>query len=247
MLPTTRLALKAVLFDLDDTLIDHQQSFRGALRRLWDTYPVFKQKPFATLETLHSQLLEALHQQVLAGQLTFEASRRKRFFELFLRYGVKLSQTDAEAASAVYRQAYLAAECPIPGAVAFLDYLRGQGIAIGVITNSTTVEQYDKVRRCGLHHLIDELVISEEVGVIKPNPAIFQLALSRLGCHPEDTVMIGDSWECDIVGALGAGIPALWLNRYARPCPDARFAQEFHGYEPPEMVVAAILKTITRV
>ena len=59
---------------------------------------------------------------------------------------------------------------------------------------------------------IDLLMASEEAGVSKPDPAIFALALGRLGCSADEAVMVGDSWENDIVGAQRAGIRAVWFN-----------------------------------
>jgi hypothetical protein len=72
---------------------------------------------------------------------------------------------------------------------------------------------------CGMDHLVDVLVTSEEVGEAKPARAIFAAALERVGCEPGQTVMVGDSWAVDVVGAHGVGIRPIWLNRHARPCP----------------------------
>jgi FMN phosphatase YigB (HAD superfamily) len=69
--------------------------------------------------------------------------------------------------------------------------------------------------------LVDVLITSEEVGVLKPDARIYQVALTRLGAVAAQTVMVGDNWQADVVGALAVGIRPLWLNRTgaARPLP----------------------------
>ena len=78
----------------------------------------------------------------------------------------------------------------------------------------------DKLRYCELLELIDSITISEEAGYAKPDIRIFQTALDRLECKPEEAVVIGDSWENDILGARAAGIRGIWYNllhdRYTR-------------------------------
>jgi FMN phosphatase YigB (HAD superfamily) len=56
------------------------------------------------------------------------------------------------------------------------------------------------------------VVVSGEVGIGKPDPAVFAYAIDRLGASPRDTVMVGDSWERDVLGALGAGLSAVWVS-----------------------------------
>jgi putative hydrolase of the HAD superfamily len=104
-------------------------------------------------------------------------------------------------------------------------------------------EQADKIAVCGIREHIDTLVVSEEVGVAKPDREIFRVALERLGAAPGDAVMIGDSWSADIAGARAAGIRSVWFNPHRRPCPDAAgMDAEIHGWEPPGAVVERILR-----
>jgi FMN phosphatase YigB (HAD superfamily) len=62
--------------------------------------------------------------------------------------------------------------------------------------------------------LVDALITSEDVGVLKPDPAIYQVALQRLQASPAQTVMVGDNWSADVLGALAVGIRPVWLNRF---------------------------------
>ena len=67
---------------------------------------------------------------------------------------------------------------------------------------------------------MDVLVVSEEAGVAKPSPRIFEIALERVKVRAEDAVMVGDSWTNDVEGARAAGLRAIWFNREGRDSPD---------------------------
>ena len=69
-------------------------------------------------------------------------------------------------------------------------------------------------------------MVSEAVGVSKPDPAIFEHALRALGCDAADAVMVGDSWAADVEGARGAGIRPIWFNRAGRRAPAASTARD---------------------
>ena len=122
-----------------------------------------------------------------------------------------------------------------------LSHLKPQ-VGIGVVTNNVRHEQVEKLQFCGLDSLVDVLVTSEEVGVAKPHPAIFRTALERLSCTPDQVVMVGDSWENDIVGASQVGIRSVWLNRYDVPHPDVTLAPEIVELTPLEEIARLLLK-----
>lgn len=223
------MSLKAVLFDLDDTLYDHQHGSRRALTELYERHACFQQQPFEALESQHSELLEHYHLGVLRGELTLDQARFARFSDLLARY--EAASVPVEDLLVLYRQTYVASEQLVSGAVALLERLRAAGLKTGVVTNNVTVEQLGKLKRLGLEHLFDAVVISESAGFAKPDPRIFALALEQLGCTAADVVMVGDSWSADVQGAHAAGIRAIWLNRSGRACPDASLAQEITALE----------------
>lgn len=84
-------------------------------------------------------------------------------------------------------------------------------------------------------------MVSETIGVAKPDPAIFHAALRQLGRAPADAVMLGDSWAADVLGARAAGVRAVWLNRHQRACPDPALARELRALEPAGKVAALLL------
>lgn len=82
-----------------------------------------------------------------------------------------------------------------------------------VVSNGVTRQQDAKIRSTGLDRYVHDWVISEEVGVSKPNPRIFALAAERAGLRLSEAWVIGDSPEADIGGAANLGLPSVWLHR----------------------------------
>lgn len=223
----------AVLFDLDDTLIDLQYSRRHGLRAVQEILPDLKRVPLEELELAHDEALNATYPRILDDSLSVEEAGRLQIRGICQRYDLETIRV-AEAADA-YAQAQQSNPRLVPGVEELFDALRGC-TKIGVITNGCPLQRY-KLELFDLFPL-DALAISEEVGAVKPDPAIFRYALAELGV--QKATMIGDSWENDVLGAIGVGMSAIWLNRYRRSCPDPSLAIEINGFEPIESVLHAL-------
>ena len=232
--------VRAVLFDLDDTLFDHRHCARSALRALHAAHPAFQSHPFDGFERLHARLLEELHRRVALGQMPLEVARQERFRRLFDAMGAPADDDTIVHAAVTYRDGYQRLRQPVSGAAALLAAVRDHA-PIGIVSNNLLEEQQDKLRHCGLDRYVDVLVVSEEAGVSKPDPRIFEIALDRLGFTADVTVMIGDSWTADVAGARAAGIRAIWFNptMQPRPEPDAT-VEELRSLEPLDNVIAVI-------
>ena len=227
----------AVLFDLDDTLIDLQYSRRHGLRAVQEILPDLKRVPVEELELAHDEELNATYPRTLDDSLSAEEAGRMQIRGICRRYRLKTTRV-AEAADA-FAKAQQSNPRLVPGVEELFGALRGR-TKIGVVTNGCPLQR-DKLELFDLFPL-DSLAISEEVGAGKPNPAIFRYALAELGV--QKATMIGDSWENDVLGAIESGLSAIWLNRYRRTCPDPSLAVEINGFEPVEMVLNAL--TINR-
>jgi putative hydrolase of the HAD superfamily len=232
--------IRAVLLDLDDTLFDHRHGARQALESVRGAHECFASIAPADLERRHSEILEALHLQVLAGTLRLDDARRERFRRLFEGAGVVAAPALVEAAAAAYRDTYQTSWREVRGATALLQALRGRA-RVGIVSNNLTREQHEKLRFCGFDAHLDAVVISEEAGVSKPDPAIFRIALERIGAAADETVMIGDAWRTDIAGARAAGIRAIWFNPQGRPRPEPwPDVDEIASLEPASVVLARV-------
>jgi putative hydrolase of the HAD superfamily len=230
--------LRAVLFDLDDTLFDHERSAREALGAVHDAHGCSRSATFAEFEAAHAVLLEELHRRVLAGELDLDSARVERFRRLL--DGAAASHAAPAVAARLYRECYLRARRAMAGAHTLLTSLRPR-VRIGVVSNNLLAEQQEKLQQCGLADLVDALVVSEEAGVSKPDPAIFRLALRRVNAGAGEAVMVGDSWAADVEGARAAGIAAVWFNRAGRSRPEpAADVFELRALEPADRAIDVI-------
>ena len=230
----------AVLFDLDDTLVDFQYSRRHGLRAVQRLLPALAQVPLEELELVHDEELHANHLRTLGGGLSDDAARLERIRGICRRYGHRPDESTVAQAVAAYSRAQQSNARLVPGVRQLLDALRGR-VKIGVVTNGPSARQRGKLERFGIRPgELDALAIAEEVGTTKPAHAIFAFALARLGVAPARATMIGDSWENDVLGALGSGMAVVWLNRYRRDCPDPGRAVEIRGFEPLEDVLGIL-------
>jgi len=101
---------------------------------------------------------------------------------------------------------------PFPETEPALRAARSRGLRLHLVSNN--IDYLPSIlRNLGWSGLFDSVTFSQEIGVSKPDPRIFRLALGRAGCAPEDAVHVGDSWEADYLGATGVGMRAVWLNR----------------------------------
>lgn len=239
-----RARLRAVLFDLDDTLFDHRHCARAALEAVYRAHVCLRAHAFDEIVRAHGEHLEALHLEVLAGTLALDAAREERFRRLLVAAGGEPAL--APGAAAMYRAHYMMTRRAIRGAVEVLASLHVIA-RIVIVSNNLLAEQQDKITRCGLAPHVDALVVSEEAGVSKPDPGIFRLALAAGGASPAEAVMIGDSWVADVSGAHHAGIAPVWFNPRGLPRPDAPDGvPELRTFEPAAAAIDTILAAHTR-
>jgi HAD superfamily hydrolase (TIGR01549 family) len=237
--------VRAVLFDLDDTLFDHQHSARTALDAVRSAHECFAGCAPDEFERAHTEFLEQLHRRVIAGELDIGTARRERFRRLFAASGVRADDELIAAVAAGYRRRYLASWRAVPGALQLLAALKPRA-RLGIVSNNLFNEQREKVLYCGFAPHVDALVVSERAGVSKPDPRIFRIALEQLQCRPDESVMIGDSWGTDVAGARAAGIRPIWFNRSGGACPDPSIAvAQLRALEPSATVVDMVFGGIS--
>jgi HAD superfamily hydrolase (TIGR01549 family) len=203
-----------VLFDLDETLCDHRHSSRTALAEIRSRHEPLARVSLEEIESRAYEILSHIHAKVLANELSATEARLERIRALFESCGEFPSVDLLDRAAREYGIAYRKVQRAVPGSIPLLKALRkNRKIAnIAVLTNHLRKIQVAKLESCGLTELIDFMVTSEDVGHLKPAAEIFQAALNQAGVGPTDAVMVGDSWEGDVVGAKEAGLRAVWFN-----------------------------------
>jgi HAD superfamily hydrolase (TIGR01509 family) len=203
----------AILFDLDDTLCDYSAA-RDARLRVAFSLDAMGRPVERSADELAAMIAESIR---------IHPHGVDHFGDLFRRYGAPDSRI-AETAARWYRSNRFHGLQLFPEAIAALQAVRtagspplGRPRPVGIITNGPAEVQRAKLDLLGLHDLVDFVIISEELGVAKPDAAIFDEALDRAGVDASEAVFIGDSAEFDMAGALARGIPTIWVNRQRLP------------------------------
>ena len=212
---------RLLLVDIDDTVVDWIGPAGEAIIAAAATHRALAGSDPQQLADRFLEIVEETHSLWMAGALKVDQLRSERIRRLMAESaGVDLDDAEAEALSTAYRTAYLRARRPLTGAPELLAAVRRRGARVVAVTNNLVAEQEDKLRATGLRHLFDAVVISEAVGVSKPDPHIFEHALREGHASADKSIMLGDSWANDVLGAVASGIAAAWLDRRGLGVPD---------------------------
>lgn len=206
--------MKAVVFDLDDTLFDHTISATRAVRA-W--VAELGGTPSDELIAQWFEIERRCFDAWLAGDLTHQGQRRARLREFLPLIGRPVPGTDDELDNAFdiflgwYGRNWAAFDDARPA----LEVARSNGWRIGVLTNGSTLQQNSKLEQIGLAELVDVVCTSQSLGCSKPAAEAYQLTCEALGVEPAETLMIGDNFDLDVLGARAAGLTAQHLDRAA--------------------------------
>ena len=220
------MPIRAVLWDLDDTLFDYRGSDRaGALRHL-EAEGVLSR--FSTVEAALARWRSVGEEQFArfrAGELGFAEHRRERA-RCFL--GERLPDAEADAWFARYVALYEQSWRLFPDAVPALDALT-PGYRHGVLSNAAAAHQERKLRLLGLRDRIEVLLCADELGCAKPAPEAFLAGCAALSLEPGEVAYVGDRADTDARAADAAGVHGIWLDRTVGLGGDCDGAEERDG------------------
>lgn len=200
--------IKAVIFDLDNTLYNFDDANKRGLAALAAyTEPVFGWD-YAKVESLYSESRIKLTDRM--GDVGAAHNRLIRFQNLLEEKQLPIHPHALQMAK-VYWKGVLGHMAPLPGAKEMFEELRRMGIRIGLGTDMTAYVQYEKMERLGLMDYMDFIVTSEEAGTDKPGKGFFKLCAQKAGCLPGECLFIGDNIVRDYGGASAAGMQARWF------------------------------------
>jgi 2-haloacid dehalogenase len=199
-----------LLFDADGTLFDYDQAEIAALEQTFQALSVAYQPAFLpAYRRVNAQMWRAFER----GEITQAQLKPRRFELLSEAIGVPL---DPARFSATYLDQLGQNAQLIDGAEAMLQALHGK-VQMMLITNGLKAVQRSRYALSPLPAYFAGIVISEEVGVAKPAPGIFDIAFEKMGNPARDRVlMIGDSLSSDMAGGMNYGIDTCWFNPEGR-------------------------------
>ncbi|HEM3485294.1 HAD family hydrolase [Streptococcus suis] len=212
--------MKALIFDVDDTLYDQIQPFERALERHIEV----AREQVEPLYLSFRRYADEVFEETATGKMSLKDSHIYRMKHALADFGYQVSDATALAIQIDYD--YFQGQIELsPVFPEIFSWCQAQGIAMGIITNGPYRHQLRKIRTMGLVNWfeLEHVLISGQVGITKPNPAIFQLMEERLGMSGEDICYLGDSFENDVVGAKAANWKAIWFNHRKRVEPIAPY------------------------
>lgn len=205
-----------IYFDLDDTIWDFSANSPVSLRHVYDYYGFERYAgSYDAFRDLYLPKNAELWDLYHYGKIDKEFLESERFRHTIA--GIGDGRAEDLAFCAAVNEEYLRYLATLPtvveGAKEVLDNLYNRGIPLGILSNGFAGIQQQKLRSAGLMHYFREIVLSDEVGVTKPLPGIFEFATRRAGTSPHRIMMVGDNYEADIAGAHSQGWKTVFYDR----------------------------------
>jgi HAD superfamily hydrolase (TIGR01549 family) len=202
-----------VFFDLDHTLVDTRRQYDLGLAKTLETLygdavPQHARDRFQALFMKHHNDLWALYDK---RTLTMVELRRQRFLLAWKDLGEEKSVQEADRFHEVYSALFDETLFVYEGTLEMVGKLADEH-RLGIVTNGSPDLQLRKLHVTGLdkYFTSESLIISEHIGMAKPHPSVYAAALKMMGVRAGDSLMIGDNYRADYMGALACGLDAIW-------------------------------------
>ena len=217
---------RVVFFDVDDTLLDTstfaQTARKAAIELMVDNgLPLDKDEAYGVLKTIIRE----------------KGSNYGKHFNILTE--VVLGHEDPMLVALgmiTYHNVKIALLRPFAETIDALIYLKSQGYRLAVISNGITIKQWEKLVRLNIYSFFDEVITSEEVGKKKPDKLIYDVALRKMKGDPEKSIMVGNKFKEDALGAVNAGMSAILVN--------SDITEEDREYIKKEQLEITIIKDI---
>ena len=210
-----------LFFDLDNTLWDFTTNSRLAMKQTLDqTKLIQRLSSFDSFFVMYEQINHSLWNDYHSKKITKQKLIVERFSRSLQAFGIL--DYDWIELNRLYLENMALQTQLFPGTMETLTNLKTKGYQMHIITNGFREVQYSKLTNCGLSGFFTKVFISEEIQTTKPHRQIFEHALKSTNAPKKRSIMIGDSWEIDIIGALEFGMDQImFLNQESNPIPDA--------------------------
>ncbi len=194
--------IKAVIFDLDNTLVDFMKMKRRAIE---EAIPAMVDAGLEITTEMANKIIDEIYKE--------QGIEYQQVFDEFLnRVLNKIDYKILSAGIVAYRRAREAALTPYPHVYSTLNKLLKMGIKMGILSDAPSKEAWLRLAYLNFHHIIDAVVTFEDTGKRKPSPEPFQLILEKLNVKSEEALMVGDWAERDIIGASKLGMKTAFAR-----------------------------------
>jgi putative hydrolase of the HAD superfamily len=204
---------KHLFFDLDHTLWDFEANSRQTLQELYHTLGLAA-RGVTDFDLFHKHYTfhnEKLWDRYRNGFVKVEELRWKRMWLTLLEFKIG-DEPLARQLGERFLEALPSRTMLFPYTIEILTYLRDKGYELHLITNGFEKTQHSKIENSGLSGFFGKVITSEGCDSLKPHKEIFEYAFRVTGAEPAESIMLGDSIEADIQGAINAGIDQVYVN-----------------------------------
>ena len=202
---------KSLFIDLDDTLWAFSENARDCFEEVYDRFSLNRYfDSFGQFYSLYEGKNAQLWIDYGAGRITKEELNSQRFFYPLQAVGVEDKEL-AKTYSDCFFELIPTKSKLMPYAKEALDYLASH-YRLFILSNGFRELQTRKMRASGIEPYFEKVILSEDILVHKPYPELFYFALSASQSELRESLMIGDSWEADIIGAQGVGMHQMYYN-----------------------------------
>lgn len=208
---------KHLFFDLDHTLWDFEANSRQTLEELYQ-HMNLEAKGVNDFARFHKNYLvhnDKLWDRYRNGLVKVDELRWKRMWLTLLDFKIADESLSREMGN-IFLDLLPTRKILFPYAIEILDYLAEKKYQLHLITNGFEKTQHSKLKNSGLDKYFTEVITSEGSNSLKPNKEIFEYAFQKTGAVPNESIMIGDSMDVDILGAVNAGIDQVYVNHLTK-------------------------------
>jgi putative hydrolase of the HAD superfamily len=209
------MKMQHVYFDLDNTLWDHRRNAYLTIKDLFEKQEISSKYTidFEEFHSVYHDINEELWEKIRDGIIGKEYLREHRFYDSFKHFGI-----DNKELSDYFEENFLdnivSHNELVEGAEDVLEYLKAKNYTLHIISNGFQEVTERKCTLSGIAPYFKTITSADAVGVRKPNPKIFEYSLGLSEARKEESILIGDDWIADAMGARDFGMDAIFFDVY---------------------------------
>ena len=205
--------VRHIFFDLDNTLWDHRKNARLTLEKLFKKHQILEkyQLEFEDFHTEYDIVNEGLWADLRDEKIDKAYLRNHRFHDTFLKFKIDNFDLSQEFENNFLDDIVEFNEL-VEGSIEILDHLKQKNYKLHIITNGFEEVSYRKIEGSGMNDYFETVTSADSLNIRKPNPKIFDHALKIAKATKEESILIGDDWIADVLGAKNYGLDVIFFD-----------------------------------